>query len=389
MAKLRVAFPFVGDLIGGSHLSTMLLVEGLRGTPYEPVVLVHHTGPLTRELDRQGVAWVKPRGISPFANPLTGSHQRWRPVGPGPQVALTALSLPALRRTLRDLRISIVHTNDARIHRTWGAAARSLDLPHVWHQRNPGLSRRMAALARRADAILAVSHFARKMLPADLAQFTTVLDNPFRPSQAVLQRDQHRRSIAAEFDLPVEQPLIGFVSSFIDRKRPNLFIDMASDLVHRHRLSATFMMVGVDDEAIYERFHPVLARQGLEDTVKLLPFRTPIDPIMAAFDMLVAPSVAEPFARTLVEAMFVGTPVIAVDDGGNRELIDHEVTGLLVPPDDARALGQAVRRLVANPDLSQRIAASGLTTVTGRFSIERHATKVTEIYDGLLRQSPR
>ena len=53
--RTRVCFPFVGDSLGGSHMSTLLLIEGLARSRYEPVLVVHEEGPLTAHLKARDI----------------------------------------------------------------------------------------------------------------------------------------------------------------------------------------------------------------------------------------------------------------------------------------------------------------------------------------------
>ena len=53
--RTRVCFPFVGDSLGGSHMSTLLLIEGLARSRYEPVLVVHEEGPLTAHLEARDI----------------------------------------------------------------------------------------------------------------------------------------------------------------------------------------------------------------------------------------------------------------------------------------------------------------------------------------------
>jgi glycogen synthase len=96
-------------------------------------------------------------------------------------------------------------------------------------------------------------------------------------------------------------------------------------------------------------------------------------------DIYVFPSRwVEPFGRGVIEAMARGTPVIASNRGGPAEIITDGEDGLLVPPNDPAAIAEAVKRLVAQPDLVQRIRRNGLATVRARFCNERLIEQVEE-----------
>src|SRR3546814_3577006 len=66
-----------------------------------------------------------------------------------------------------------------------------------------------------------------------------------------------------------------------------------------------------------------IAEKGVEDRVKPMGYRTPGPFWIAACDRLVVPAVGEPFGRTLVEAMLVGTPIVAARSGGNIEALER------------------------------------------------------------------
>jgi len=96
----------------------------------------------------------------------------------------------------------------------------------------------------------------------------------------------------------------------------------------------------------------------------------------AAADVFVAPTLADNLPYTVLEAMACGVAVVASRIGGVPEEVDDGVTGLLVPPGDADALGEALVRLLADPDRRARMGAAGRARVEALFAlpafIERH-----------------
>ncbi len=86
-------------------------------------------------------------------------------------------------------------------------------------------------------------------------------------------------------------------------------------------------------------------------------------------DVFVLNSTYEGFAHTLLEAMMLGTPVIATDAGGNAELVEDGVTGLLVPPGDDEKLYAALKRVASDPAAARERAQTALIR-SERFSIE-------------------
>jgi glycosyltransferase involved in cell wall biosynthesis len=86
----------------------------------------------------------------------------------------------------------------------------------------------------------------------------------------------------------------------------------------------------------------------------------------------------------VIEALAAGTPVVATDVVGTRDLIRHEQTGLLAPAGDAEGLAHHVVRLLADPALSRRLAEAGRADVLARFSVERMVAQTASLYESLL-----
>ena len=88
----------------------------------------------------------------------------------------------------------------------------------------------------------------------------------------------------------------------------------------------------------------------------------------------------EPFSLTLLSAMSCGIPVVSTSVGGNQEAIEHERTGLLVPPGDPLALAQAILKLVRDSSLRCRISGQASDTVRERWSFRRYVDKLEAAY---------
>ena len=90
--------------------------------------------------------------------------------------------------------------------------------------------------------------------------------------------------------------------------------------------------------------------------------------------------------NVLVEAMAAGAPVVATNVSGIPELIEHEVNGLLVPPDDPDALADALMRLHEDRALVARLTAAGRETVHARFDGERLAQELADLFEDARRR---
>ena len=102
-----------------------------------------------------------------------------------------------------------------------------------------------------------------------------------------------------------------------------------------------------------------------------------------AADVFVIPSRYEPFGLTILEAMSVGTPVIATRFGGPVHIITHGTDGFLVDPENTEELGRIITRILADRELHEYISRNGLTTIHKRYSWDSVVDTYLEHVDGL------
>ena len=120
--------------------------------------------------------------------------------------------------------------------------------------------------------------------------------------------------------------------------------------------------------------------RGLERTVVFLGHREDVSDLLGAADVFVLPSKSEAFPNGAIEAMAAGLPVIASAVGGLLDLIEPDLTGLLVPAGDADAFAAALRRLFSDPVLAGRLGEAAQTQVRQRYSFERMVASFEELY---------
>jgi len=105
---------------------------------------------------------------------------------------------------------------------------------------------------------------------------------------------------------------------------------------------------------------------------------------LANADLFVLPSLIEGLPLSVLEAMAAGRPVVATAVPGTDEIVQHGVTGLLVPPADARALAAAIRQMLGDRDLAGRLARAGRDHWRSHFASDAMAQSVMTVYDELL-----
>lgn len=375
-APAVVCFPFVGNLVGGAHISALKLILNLDRARFEPLVLLHQSqGPVADLLAEHGIA------PEPAPSPHYLEARGWT------RDALTFCRLSgSLARFLRRRQVRIVHTNDGRMHATWSVPARLAGARFLWHHRGNPDARGVRLLAPLlADQVLCVSRFAT---PKD-AWFhrsgrCAVVHSPFDTEHGEIDRAACRAALLQEFGLPPDVAVVGFFGNLVPRKRPQLFIEAIAALREQAPELKVLAPLFGPDRGYLDGLRARAEAQGVSDRVAFMGFRYPPERWLAACDILMVPAVQEPFGRTLIEAMLLGTLVIATDSGGNPEAIRHGANGYLVPPENAAALAEQTRAALHDPEGSAALAARARTEAVARFGLRRHAAAVMAIYDRLL-----
>jgi glycosyltransferase involved in cell wall biosynthesis len=164
----------------------------------------------------------------------------------------------------------------------------------------------------------------------------------------------------------------------LDKQKGIGFLLQAAQEVEK----ATFVLVGEGPE----RAHLVseAKRLGVSERVVFLGHRNDVPQLLAGADLFVLPSLWEGLPLSILEAMAANKAVIATAVGGTPEAITHGATGLLVPPSDPAALARAIRSVLEDSNLAQRLARAGHEHVNLEFSIESMVRRTTAVYRQLL-----
>ena len=362
----RVLFPFVGDTIGGSHISVLTLIGQLRECGFEPVVGLHGDGPLADYLDRERIS------VDRLPSLPSGSR---RSVWSG------ARKTRELIQILRSRQIDLVHTNDWRVHFAWWLPCRLYSTPHVWHQRAPGGPR--IAVTLFGSRVITISEFTRRSLPWPISQRAHVIWNPVEPPSRT-NVEMARQEFRMAFGLNEPRATIGFIANFADRKRPEFFVRIATQIIRAGFDDVIFPMFGEANQPWRDAVERLIAQEGIGHRCKILGPQFPIDPWISACTHLVAPARREAFGRTLVEGMHCGALIVASDEAGHKEIVEHGRTGFLLPPEDGSAFASCLVELLENPELERRVRMSARDDVRERYSAARHAALVSSIYRSAL-----
>ncbi|MGH2451431.1 MAG: glycosyltransferase, partial [Candidatus Limnocylindria bacterium] len=181
---------------------------------------------------------------------------------------------------------------------------------------------------------------------------------------------------------PPDRPFTVICVGTLQEVKGQAHLIEACRLLAGEGIDVTCMLIGKGkDRSVLERR---IAEAGLEGRVSLAGSlkRADVAEVLRSAHVLVAPSVAtkrgkrEGIPVALMEAMSGGVAVVASDLSGIPELVEHEATGLLVPPRDSTALAGALRRLHDDPALRERLALAGREKVEREFDVRASAAEL-------------
>jgi glycosyltransferase involved in cell wall biosynthesis len=380
-----VLYPHARRALGGSSVSSALLARAVAESgAWSPRVVVAGAG-APADLHRRFGLPVDDLGIDVALRRDPTLSRRFS------RAQLLARLAPMARAYLSGVRPALVHVNDGDSLLVWGPAARRLDIPVVWHVRQPRGNRITDwRRVRLADFLVFVADGNRprvahvRNLPPSRTVYNGLDLADFDPSPEI--REAQRLELGASGATRV----IGFVGNLVDQKRPQWVARAARDLAGRgHDVLAVFVGQDYSGGRIADELRALGTSGPLRDRVVLTGRRDDVTALMQAMDVLVLPARREAFGRVLIEAMALGVPVVGTAAGGVPEIIEHGRNGLLCDPGDLGAFTAAVARVLDDPDLAAALAAEGRTTVARRFTADRAAREILDVYEQVVADHAR
>jgi glycosyltransferase involved in cell wall biosynthesis len=364
--SLRVLLVSPVGEIGGGEKVLLALIEKLPQFQVEPVLACMRPGPLAEAARQLGIK------VYEFKN------HRYR------EIPVVWEGIQWLAQVIRETKAQLVHANHAS-HIYGSLASRFTNVPEVWHLHDypyhwdwvDQLSIRLPT-----DHVIFTTNKVKSGYPHLHTRPHSVIP-PTCIDPTYLRAFVPQRDIRVRYNLSAG-PLFLTVARLQEHKGHRYLLDAVSAVVKSYP-NVTFAIVGKPSGNEQEQYMQTLLAQskslGIEEQVKFLGYvgESELVSLYHEASALIHPAITEGFGLVLLEAMLLGTPVIAAAADGPRELIADGQTGLLIPTGDSDSLANAIVRFLNTPDLARTLRDRGIAAAE-QFSLDKMVEATVNVY---------
>ena len=376
-----VLFVHAGAELYGADRILLELASGLQQRGHALQVVLPGPGPLHDELARLGV---------PTHRKNLGVLRRryFNPLGLINRMCRLFSAVRFLQLLIREHGLSVVHSNTTAVF-AGVLAARLAGVPHVWHvheitTRPLWFARAVAfCVGRLTQRAVFVSEATREYmcrLDARVRDKALVIHNGIEAARAL---DGQRGVLRRECGWSASQPVVGMIGRINWWKGQGSLLQCAVQLAPAHP-ALRFLMVGGTydgDNRARDELLAAIAQHGLQEVVVVQDFRPDIGNVLADLDIFVLPSTEpDPFPTVVLEAMAAARPIVAFRHGGVCEMVEDGVSGLLCTPGETAEMAAALARLVAAPELRQRMGQAARQRLQTLFTREVFIDRFSALY---------
>ncbi|GHV66537.1 hypothetical protein FACS1894199_10170 [Bacteroidia bacterium] len=234
---------------------------------------------------------------------------------------------------------------------------------------------------RSIDKIIFVSELAKNTFlstrPSIRKEKIAVVHNSFLPKKSENSEVCNYRD---KFNIPKNDIVISFMGNLNKQKGLAVLLQALADTRNKN---ITLLAAGIASDAEYERYLKQLVLSlHIEKKVIFLGFVDNTTELVQQIDIGTVPSVLqEAFGLVALEYMQAGKPVISTNNGAQKEFIQHNTTGILIPPNDSYALAKEIDRLIDNKQEREQIGRNGQQYFDANLNYDRFFKNITHIYE--------
>ena len=369
---MKILFPFVGDSVGGSHISTLGLYSSLIDKNITAIIVLHKAnGPLSQYLRNKNI---------PFSvlksSKLAGESPNKLAI-----VAGIVINFFNFSKFIKTHRIDIVHGNDLRINLSWSLPAKVFAKGFVWHQRTLLSNSKFWFLIRYlCDYFVAISDAVMRDAPRNIKDCKKkIVHNPF-DIDSPINKKLERRLVIEKYNLPQDCILLGCVGRIVDYKNIDFVIKNIADIYHCTNKNVYLIIVGTGADEYVNELKAYACNLGMGSRIIFTGFLHNPNKIIASIDLLIAPSLIDAFGRTIVEAMLQRTLVLAAKSGGHADIISDKVNGVFYDSTIENDFFNNICTITNNENIDI-LSEEAYQFARNNFSSEQHLNNIISIYN--------
>jgi glycosyltransferase involved in cell wall biosynthesis len=204
------------------------------------------------------------------------------------------------------------------------------------------------------------------------------------PNGVEIPEETHfdRSALLKEFDIPADAEVIGYAGRLARQKRVQDII-WGMEIMRQLRENVYCLIVGDGPER--NRLERLAQKYGCDHLIRFAGHRDDANNLIRAMNVFCLASEFEGMSNSLMEAMAAGVPVVAGDIPPNRELVVDGETGFFVNVGDGVGYAQFADRILADPQLAQRLGSAGRKRMQENFSLEKMVEAHVELYRDVMK----
>ena len=382
-SKFNILYLDSGSGIGGGQRSLLLLLNLLDKDRFTPFVGCLGDSPFATEVGKTE-ANVVPLAL-PAAHNKTDKVRRFTLRDLLEDFRQLGVILQ-LHRMVKRYAIDLIHANSLSVALLGGIVARLNRIPILMHKRyatSYGILDRICE--RFLHRVILVSEATRWNFAPTAKQTLIYNGVDLDAFQASIEEVETLRAELLP-DASDASIVTGVVTRITPEKGIHFLVRAIADL--KGKIDSKLLIVGgpyfQKDIDYMEKLKQEVTDLGVEDSVIFTGFVSDTRVVTSLLDIVLVPSIIpEACPRTIIEAMSVGKPVIATPLGGSKELVTSE-TGVLVPPEDASAIADAIATLVIDRERLKAMGEASRNRAEQLFSSEKNTALTEEVYTELL-----
>jgi glycosyltransferase involved in cell wall biosynthesis len=373
---MKILFPFVGDSVGGSHISTLALYSLLIDENIAAIIVLHKAnGPLSQYLRNKNIPFSVLKSLK-----LAGESPNKLSIITGVITNFFNFS-----RFIQIHGIDIVHGNDLRINLSWSLPSKVFAKGFVWHQRTLLSNSKLWLLIRYlCDYFVAISDAVMQDTPRNIKNYKKkIVYNSFN-IDPLIDKKLERKFVIKKYNLPRDCFLLGCIGRIVDYKNIDFVIKNIADIYHNVNKNVYLIVVGTGTEEYVDELKAYVCRMDIDSRIIFTGFLYNPNKIAASLDLLIAPSLTDAFGRTIVESMLQRTPVLAAKSGGHVGIINDGVNGMFYEPTIEGDFIDKISTIMDNEHIDM-LSDKAYQFAKSNFSSKQHLNNILSIYDYLLK----